>query len=100
MPVGGHLTDPSTTRRVRPKLARRLRIRWLTTVVLIAAAFAVIVSRPGPQPVHQPTGDAAKAEQAINDLLAPRGGRDAMADLPPDFTAVTGHQPVHMRAPD
>jgi hypothetical protein len=107
VPSGGRLSDPSTTRRVRlrltrkPRLTNRLRARLLVGVVLVAAAFAVIASRPSPpQPEGPPTGDVAKAEQAINDLLAPRSGRDALADLPPDFTAVTGHQPVHLKAPD
>jgi hypothetical protein len=76
------------------------RLRWVTAAVLIAAAFAVIASRPTPPPTSRPTGDVAKAEQAINDLLDPRSGRDAMASLPADFTAVTGHTPEHLPAPD
>jgi hypothetical protein len=68
--------------------------------VLIAAIFAMIASRPSTPVTHQPTGDAAKAEQAINDLLAPTSGRDPIADLPADFTAVIGHQPTHLRSPD
>jgi hypothetical protein len=68
--------------------------------VLIAVVFAVIASRPSTPATHQPTGDAAKAEQAINDLLAPQSGRDALADIPADFTAVIGHTPVHLPAPD
>jgi hypothetical protein len=82
-------------------MTSRLRVRLLVGVVLVAAAFAVIASRPSPpQPESRSTGDVAKAEQAINDLLAPRSGRDALTDLPSDFTAVTGHQPVHLKAPD
>jgi hypothetical protein len=76
------------------------RLRWVIIAVLTAAVFAVIASRPTPPVTHQPTGDAAKAEQAINDLLAPRSGRDPIADMPADFTAVIGHEPVHLAAPD
>ncbi|HEV2778173.1 MAG TPA: phospholipase A2 [Actinophytocola sp.] len=73
---------------------------WLTVVVLIAAAFAVTASRPGAPAVHPPTGDAAKAERAITVLLDPGSGRDPLADIPADFTAVIGHVPERMPAPD
>ena len=76
------------------------RVGWLTVVVLLAAGFAVIASRPAPPQTRAATGEVARAERAINDLLAPRSGRDPMADIPADFTAVTGHTPVHMAAPD
>ncbi|MFL6145702.1 MAG: phospholipase [Labedaea sp.] len=102
MPTIGHPTDPPPAAgRVRSRLTAPLpRLGWLTLVVLLAAGFAVLASRPAtPQP-HRATGDAAKAERAIEDLLAPGSGRDPIADLPADFTAVTGHVPVRMRAPD
>jgi hypothetical protein len=84
---------------VRP--VRLPRLRWVVVALLTAATFAVIASRPGAAPPPSPpTGDAAKAEQAINDLLAPRSGRDPIADLPTDFAAVIGHTPARVKAPD
>jgi hypothetical protein len=68
--------------------------------VLAAAGFAVIASRPDPPEYRPPTGDVAKAERAIGDLLDPKSGRDAIDDLPADFTKVSGREPVHMKAPD
>lgn len=85
---------------LRRVIAKLPRLGWLTVVVLLAAGFAVVASRARAPQVREPTGDAAKAERAIEDLLAPRSGRDPMADLPADFTAVTGHTPVHLPAPD
>src|SRR5689334_22552630 len=85
---------------LRRVIAKLPRLGWLTVVVLLAAGFAVVASRARAPQVREPTGDAAKAERAIEDLLAPRSGRDPIADLPADFTAVTGHTPVHLKAPD
>ncbi|HEV8558583.1 MAG TPA: phospholipase [Actinophytocola sp.] len=85
---------------LRRVIAKLPRLGWLTVVVLLAAGFAVVASRARAPQVREPTGDAAKAERAIEDLLAPRSGRDPIADLPADFTAVTGHTPVHLPAPD
>jgi hypothetical protein len=76
------------------------RLRWLVAMILAAAAFAVIASRPNPPVTRQPTGDVAKIQQAIEDQLDPGSGRDPLRDLPPDFTDTTGQAPVHMRAPD
>ncbi|HET9143249.1 acyltransferase family protein [Actinophytocola sp.] len=84
----------------RGTAGRLPRLGWMTIVVLLAAGFLVIASRPVAPRTHPPTGDAALAEQAINDLLDPGSGRDPMDHLPADFTAVTGHVPVRMRAPD
>lgn len=94
----GYQMDPPRGGRGNP--AKLPRLRWVAIAVLTAAMFAVIASRPGPPPQTQPTGDVAKAQQAIDDLLNPRGGRDPIADMPADFTAVTGHTPVRMPAPD
>ncbi|MCA1655588.1 MAG: phospholipase, partial [Pseudonocardiaceae bacterium] len=69
-------------------------------IVLAAAGFAVVASRPDPPRYHPPTGDVAKAERAIEDQLDPTSGRDPIADLPADFDTVSGREPVHMRAPD
>lgn len=68
--------------------------------MLAAAGFAVIASRPDPPQYRPPTGDVAKAERAIEDLLDPRSGRDPIKDLPEDFRKVSGREPVHMKAPD
>ena len=76
------------------------RFSALVGIVLAAAGFAVIASRPDPPQTRPPTGDVAKAERAIEDLLDPRSGRDPIADLPADFTKVSGREPVHMKAPD
>lgn len=72
----------------------------MVAIVLAAAGFAVIASRPDPPRYHQPTGDVARAEQAIEDQLDPKSGRDPIASLPADFMTVSGREPVHMRAPD
>lgn len=82
------------------KPGRLPRFSALVGVVLAAAAFAVIASRPDPPRYSAPTGDAAKAERAIEDQLDPRSGRDPIKDLPKDFTRVSGREPVHMKAPD
>lgn len=101
MPSHGHREDPSQGGRVGLRMAGTLpRLRWVTIALLIAAVFAVIASRPSTPPTHPPSGDVAKAEQAINDLLTPRSGRDPIADIPSDFTAVIGHSPAHLPAPD
>lgn len=76
------------------------RFSALVGIVLAAAGFAVIASRPDPPQYRPPTGDAAKAERAIKDQLDPRSGRDPIKDLPKDFTKVSGREPVHMKAPD
>jgi len=76
------------------------RLSALVAIVLAAAAFAVVASRPDPPRQHQPTGDVAKAARAIEYQLDPGSGRDPIAELPADFTAVSGREPVHMRAPD
>ncbi|MGH3881053.1 MAG: phospholipase A2 [Actinophytocola sp.] len=76
------------------------RLPWLVAMILAAAAFAVIASRPSPPETRPATGDVAKVEQAIEDQLDPAAGRDPMRDLPADFRLVSGREPVHMRAPD
>src|SRR5262245_16148923 len=76
------------------------RLRWLVVMILAAATFAVIASRPNPPVTHPPTGDVAKIQRAITAQLDPTSGRDPLRDLPADFTDVTGREPVHMRAPD
>lgn len=82
------------------KPGRLPRFSALVGIVLAAAGFAVIASRPDPPDYRPPTGDVAKAERAIEDQLDPQSGRDPIADLPADFTTVSGREPVHMRAPD
>jgi hypothetical protein len=69
-------------------------------IVLAAAGFAVIASRPDPPRYEPPTGDVAKVAQAIEDQLDPEAGRDPIAELPADFERVSGLEPVHMKAPD
>ncbi|MCT2588055.1 hypothetical protein [Actinophytocola gossypii] len=76
------------------------RLRWLVAMLLAAATFAVIASRPGAPASHEPTGDVAKVEQAIEAQLDPGSGRDPIELLPADFTEVTGRDPVHLEAPD
>lgn len=101
MPTSGGYLDPSDDGRVRPRTGFQLpSLGWLVLVLLIAAAFTVIASRPGLPPHSPPTGDAAQAERAITMLLDPRSGRDPLTALPADFTAVTGHTPTRMAAPD
>ncbi len=80
---------------------RRLpRFSALVAIVVAAAGFAVVASRPEPPQYRTPTGDVAKAERAIEDQLDPGSGRDPIAELPADFTEVSGREPVHMKAPD
>jgi Prokaryotic phospholipase A2 len=76
------------------------RFSALVGIVLAAAGFAVVASRPDPPQYRPPTGDVAKVERAIEDQLDPESGRDPLRDLPADFTEVSGREPVHMRAPD
>jgi hypothetical protein len=76
------------------------RFSALVAIVLAAAGFAVVASRPDPPQYRPPTGDVAKVERAIEDQLDPTSGRDPIADLPADFTSVSGREPVHMKAPD
>src|SRR5262245_8398162 len=82
------------------KPGRLPRFSALVGIVLAAAGFAVIASRPDPPQYTPPTGDAAKAERAIEDQLDPGSGRDPIKDLPKDFIKVSGREPVHMKAPD
>jgi hypothetical protein len=82
------------------KPGRLPRFSALVGIVLAAAAFAVVASRPDPPQYRPPTGDVAKVERAIEDQLDPGSGRDPIAELPADFTTVSGREPVHMRAPD
>lgn len=76
------------------------RLGWLVVMILAAAAFAVIASRPTPPVTHPPTGDVAKVQQAIEDQLDPESGRDPIAALPADFNEVSGRDPIHLTAPD
>ncbi|HEX6358563.1 phospholipase A2 [Actinophytocola sp.] len=82
------------------KPGRLPRFSALVGIVLAAAGFAVVASRPGPPQYRPPTGDVAKAERAIEDQLDPTSGRDPIAELPADFSKVSGREPVHMKAPD
>jgi hypothetical protein len=82
------------------KPGRLPRFSALVAIVLAAAGFAVIASRPDPPRYEPPTGDVAKAERAIEDQLDPGSGRDPIAELPSDFSQVSGREPVHMTAPD
>ncbi len=72
----------------------------LIAIVLAAAGFAVVASRPDPPDHHAPTGDVAKVAEAIEAQLDPESGRDPIALLPADFAEVTGGAPEHLRAPD
>lgn len=76
------------------------RFSALVAIVLAAAGFAVVASRPDPPVTRQATGDVAQVEQAIEDQLEPGSGRDPIARLPADFREVSGRDPVHVRAPD
>lgn len=82
------------------KPGRLPRFSALVGIVLAAAGFAVVASRPDPPRYQPPTGDVAKVERAIEDQLDPTSGRDPIAELPADFTRVSGREPVHMKAPD
>ncbi|MGQ0837991.1 phospholipase A2 [Actinokineospora sp.] len=84
----------------RARTRLRGRLGWLLLVVLAAAGYGVVASRSPAPPEHQPTGDVARAAQAIEALLAPTSGRDPIAALPADFTHVTGVVPDRLPAPD
>lgn len=100
MPFGGQ-ADPPRRGRVGLRVAARMpRLSWLIVIVLAAAGFAVVASRPAAPPKRQPTGEVAEAARAIDELLDPRPGRDPSPSLPADFTTVTGHRPTPMTAPD
>lgn len=96
------MAEVISTSSLRPmgKPGRLPRFSALVAIVLAAAGFAVIASRPDPPQYEPPTGDVAKAAQAIEDQLDPESGRDPIAALPADFTQVSGREPVHMTAPD
>lgn len=96
--TGGTSEDPELTGDRVP--SGMPRVRWLVLMLLAAAAFAVIASRPSAHATTEPTGDVAKVAQAIEAQLAPEEGRDPIALLPDDFTEVSGRKPVHMQAPD
>lgn len=83
-------------------LSRLPRLLWALVVVLAVLAFGVVASRPAAPPEGRPLSpDVAAAARSIDDLLHPGApGRDAVADLPADFTAVSHVTPGHLRAPD
>lgn len=96
--IGGTAADPELGGdRVHSGMPRPL---WLVAMLLAAAAFAVIASRPTPPVTSPPTGDVAKVAAAIEAQLDPAGGRDPIALLPDDFTEVSGREPIHLTAPD
>ena len=72
----------------------------LVAIVLAAAGFAVVASRPDPPDTHKPTGDVAKVAEALEAQLDPESGRDPINLLPADFAKVTGSEPERLRAPD
>jgi hypothetical protein len=75
----------------------RGRLGWLLLVVLVAAGFGVVASRSPAPDDRAPTGDAARAADAIQALL---DNTDPITRLPDDFTAVTGVTPGTATAPD
>lgn len=96
--IGGTAADPELGGdRVQSGMPRPL---WLVLMLLAAAAFAVIASRPTPPATTTPTGDVAKVQAAIEAQLAPEEGHDPIALLPEDFTDISGREPVHLKAPD
>ncbi|WP_290061191.1 phospholipase A2, partial [Amycolatopsis solani] len=74
---------------------------WLMLVLLVVFAFGLIASRP-PSPPDQgpPTGDVLAAQNAIDALVHPGPHPDALAELPKDFTALSGVTPGAMTARD
>lgn len=83
-------------------LSRLPRLLWAFVVILAVLAFGVVASRPAAPPDDRRLSpDVALAAKAIDDLLHPTDPRrDALADLPPDFTTVSHVVPGHMLAPD
>jgi hypothetical protein len=71
-------------------------------VILAVLAFGVVASRPAAPPDDRLLSpDVAAAAKSIDDLLHPGDPRrDALADLPLDFTTVSHVVPGHMLAPD
>ncbi|MFF0149068.1 phospholipase A2-like protein [Amycolatopsis sulphurea] len=74
---------------------------WLLLVLLVVFGFGVIASRPAAPPNQgSPTGDVLAAQNAIAALTHPGPAPTALAQLPSDFTAVTGVRPGVLPARD
>lgn len=92
--------DP-TLPAVAPARGSLVRVLLGIALVLAVLGFGVVASRPAAPPADRRlTPDVAAARQAVDDLLHPGPGRDAIAALPADFTAVSHVIPVHLPAPD
>ena len=88
--------------------ARPARIRrpwstsgWLLLVTVLVFGFGLIASRPASPPDQgPPTGDILAAQNAVDALVRPGPVENAIAELPADFTAVSGITPGVMTARD
>ncbi len=70
-------------------------------LVLVVLGFGFMASRStAPPPQEELGADVAAARHAVDALLTPGSGADALGRLPADFTAVTGVTPAREQAPD
>jgi hypothetical protein len=86
------------TRHVRRPLSTSA---WLLVLTLVVFGFGFVASRaPEPADLGPPQGDVAAAQRAVEALVHPGPAPTALAELPADFTAVTGIRPGSLPARD
>ncbi|WP_410603304.1 phospholipase A2 [Amycolatopsis sp. lyj-90] len=74
---------------------------WLLLVTVLVFGFGLIASRPASPPDQgPPTGDLLAAQNAVDALVRPGRVENVIAELPADFTAVSGITPGVMTARD
>ncbi|WP_414939246.1 phospholipase A2 [Amycolatopsis sp. cmx-11-51] len=74
---------------------------WLLLVTVLVFGFGLIASRPASPPDHgPPAGDLLAAQNAVDALVRPGPVENVIAELPADFTAVSGITPGVMTARD
>ncbi|QWF82614.1 phospholipase A2 [Amycolatopsis sp. CA-230715] len=89
---------PQPVRRARRRLSTSA---WLLVLLVVVGAFGLIASRSAPEPDRGPlTGGPLAAQHAVEQLLQPGAAPTALAQLPADFTQVTGVRPGSERALD
>ncbi|WP_409493821.1 phospholipase A2 [Amycolatopsis sp. cmx-11-12] len=74
---------------------------WLLLVTVLVFGFGLIASRPASPPDQgPPAGDLLAAQNAVDALVRPGPVENVIAELPADFTAVSGITPGVMTARD
>jgi len=97
-PADGATAAAETPKRVRRPLSTS---GWLLVLALVVFGFGFVASRsPEPADLGPPQGGVAAAQQAVDALVHPGPTPAALAELPADFTAVTGIRPTSLPAQD